>query len=85
MDLPGDARYVHGPVVVSDCFFCHHYHNSIYAGVLIAESTDLCLRCHNGADLTKGAHHEALDQSACTECHDPHVGDNRFFVKQDEP
>ncbi|MFH0980191.1 MAG: cytochrome c3 family protein [Planctomycetota bacterium] len=83
-DVPGKAPYVHGPVVVSDCLFCHHYHHSYYPKLLLEESTATCFRCHDVAGLTTGPHHANAVRTACVECHDPHGGTNRFFVKRSE-
>lgn len=80
--IPGGARYVHGPVAVQDCLFCHHPHGSMQPKVLLAEATELCLRCHDRADLGDEPHHRALEQSSCIDCHDAHSGDNRFFLKR---
>jgi len=80
-DVPGGARYVHGPVAVDACLFCHHPHGSMHPGILNAAATTLCLRCHDRADLTEGSHHENLDTVTCTQCHDAHAGNDRFFLK----
>jgi predicted CXXCH cytochrome family protein len=82
--VPGPAPYVHGPVAVSDCLFCHHYHYSVYPKLLLSEATALCLRCHEGADLTAEAHPEPVLRRTCVECHNPHGGENRFFLKRTE-
>ena len=84
-DVPGDARYVHGPVAVGDCFFCHHPHTSAHPKLLLADATGTCYRCHDRADLIPGAHHAGLEQQTCVECHDPHGGGNPFFLKRSEP
>ncbi len=82
--LPGNVVYVHGPVAVSDCLFCHHHHASTHKNVLLDEPRALCFRCHKRQDLTVGLHHETIDQQLCTECHNPHGADNRFFLKRAE-
>lgn len=78
--VPGDVRYVHGPVNDNACLFCHHYHASAYPKVLLDEPTKLCFRCHDGADLTTGPHHETMERQSCVECHNPHGGNDRFFL-----
>ena len=50
--------------------------------ILVAEATKLCLRCHDRADLTDGPQHSTLEQSGCSDCHDAHAGDDRFFLKR---
>ena len=83
-DLPGNARYVHGPVAVKSCLFCHHYHRSLHAKLLLDEPDALCFRCHKREGLTEGEHHADIDERPCIECHDPHSGDDRFFLKRGE-
>jgi len=83
-DLTAEARYVHGPVAVRDCLFCHHYHTSVLPNLLLQESPSLCLRCHDPADLIEGSHHADVAETSCTECHDPHGGDDTLFLRQAE-
>lgn len=80
-----DVKYAHGPTAVYDCSFCHHYHASPHEYVLHVGPNETCYRCHDGDDLTTGLHHADLETRTCTTCHDPHGGDNRFFVKQVTP
>lgn len=84
VNVPGRVRYVHGPVAVDACTFCHHQHASPRPYLLLDEPTALCLRCHQRDDLIAGPHHQSLDERACTECHAPHGGSDRFFLKSDE-
>ena len=82
--VPGQARYVHGPVAVNDCLFCHHPHSAVYPKLLLTEPTELCFRCHNRGDLTRGAHHETVGEQACVECHNPHGGEHSLFLKRSD-
>lgn len=84
-DVPGKVRYVHGPVAVSDCLFCHHPHTSTIPKLLLHKPADLCLQCHDRDDLTTGTHHDETDESSCTDCHGAHGGDHPFFLKRVEP
>ncbi len=84
-NVPGDLRYVHGPVAVDACLFCHHPHGGQFAMQLRAEPADVCLRCHDADDVREGAHHAVLDESACTDCHSGHGGSERFFLKALQP
>lgn len=79
--LTRDARYVHGPVAVNACLFCHHHHGTPYRKVLREPPPALCLQCHDRDDLTSGDHHDSIKDRACTECHDPHGAGDRFFLK----
>lgn len=80
--IPGDVQYVHGPVAVRDCLFCHHPHESPERGMLLYPPNETCLRCHDRADLTVGPQHAEFEQSLCIDCHDPHGGSVRFFLKR---
>ena len=72
-------RYVHAPVVSGFCLFCHSPHGSKYPWLLNAEPREMCLYCHNPADVFRNAAHK--DQEAtCTDCHNPHA-DDRYFLK----
>ena len=84
-DIPGSARYAHGPVAVRDCLFCHHHHGGEHPKMLRSDATGVCLRCHQTNDLTSGEHHAPIDELVCTGCHHAHGGDDRFFVKPDRP
>lgn len=77
--------FVHGPAAVSDCTACHHYHASPFPKLLLVEPNATCLNCHDRDDLSGGEHHAGIDQRTCVECHDPHGGTNRFFVKGVSP
>ena len=79
------ARFVHGPVAVNDCTVCHHYHAAPFPNLMLADTVATCLNCHDRDDLSTGDHHTAPGQRNCIECHDPHGGDNRFFVKGSGP
>jgi len=80
-DIPQSLRYAHGPVAVSDCLFCHHHHRGDFPKMLRYDTRTTCLRCHRQDDLTTGTHHVPDDTRTCTDCHNPHGGDNRFFLK----
>ncbi|MBU0716777.1 MAG: hypothetical protein KJ749_00880 [Planctomycetes bacterium] len=79
--FPGDEMFIHGPVAVNACGFCHHPHGSEYSSLLYADATSLCLRCHKADQLTSCAVRERPDERSCIDCHNPHSGGNRFFLK----
>lgn len=76
-----ETRFLHGPAAAKDCTICHHYHGSTFPNLLLTNVTATCQNCHDRDDLSTGDHHAALDARVCTDCHDPHGGDNRLFVK----
>lgn len=83
--LIADARFVHGPVAVDDCTVCHHFHGASFPNQLLLDPVATCLNCHDRADLSTGDHHAMPDPRSCEECHNPHAGDNRFFLKRTGP
>ncbi len=82
--LIGEVRFAHGPAAVAACTACHHYHASPFANQLLHDIEEVCAQCHETDDLTSGPHHVANEMRACTNCHDPHGGNDRFFLKRIE-
>ncbi len=79
-----DAKFLHGPVAANACLFCHHYHSSERPGMLLDAPRALCVHCHRVEDIAASHSEDAdIEQRSCIDCHDPHKGDNRFFLKQD--
>ncbi|MFO8015057.1 MAG: cytochrome c3 family protein [Phycisphaerae bacterium] len=76
----GPGEWVHGPVAVRNCAFCHEAHKSEVAGLLTAEQTDLCLRCHDDPELLQRPYHARADDRRCAACHDPHSAGNRLLL-----
>ena len=90
--LTADARFVHGPVAVADCTACHHFHGAPFPNQLLVDPVATCLNCHDREDLSGGDHHagarlesRSSDQRSCEECHNPHGGSDRFFLKRTVP
>jgi len=76
------GRYVHGPVAVGDCGSCHHYRARKDTESSLSDSAVLCFRCHRREDMTEGRHHVAIGEHDCVECHDPHGGNDPYFLKR---
>lgn len=96
--LTAEARFVHGPVAVDDCTACHHFHGAAFPNQLLVDPVATCLNCHDREDLSAGDHHQSAptplsvgatrkadDQRSCVECHNPHGGGDRFFLKRTGP
>ncbi len=80
-EKPEDKKkYYHGPVAVNDCLACHRLHRSRYEKILVTDPQTLCSYCHVQAELVQDRHHATMDTELCTKCHDPHGGDDRFFL-----
>lgn len=84
-DLPSKMKYVHGPIAVNACLFCHSPHSTPFPKVLHEEARSLCLQCHDEDDVMEGEHHAGIAERGCVECHNPHGGNNRYFLKREEP
>jgi len=88
------GKYVHGPVAVNDCMFCHLPHESQYDSLLIKKDRDLCLDCHLEKDIFRNPAHQieisTESQSTqstkppdqCIECHYVHAAGNHYFLKE---
>lgn len=73
---------VHGPVAVGDCLACHLPHNSSNPSLLVEAPDQLCALCHQEKRLAGAMHERFLGKAiSCGECHDPHAGDARYFLK----
>ena len=80
-ELARKPTFLHGPVAVNACTFCHHHHTSTYPNLLLEDPAVICFGCHEEDDLTTGPHHEDRSTQPCLQCHDPHGGSDRFFLK----
>ena len=73
---------VHGPVAVGDCLACHLPHNSNHKALLIEDPDKICATCHQESRLAAAMHDRFTAKIiSCGECHDPHSGDARYFLK----
>lgn len=73
---------VHGPVAVGDCLACHLPHSSNHKALLIEDPDLICATCHQENRLAAAMHDRFLVKTiSCGECHDPHAGDARYFLK----
>lgn len=74
--------FVHGPVAVKDCLFCHEPHNAPYPSLLKKEPSQMCAVCHLEPRKTAAMHAKFdLQKIGCVECHNPHYGKVQFFLK----
>ena len=76
------GQNVHGPVAVGDCLSCHLPHHSEYPSLLIDDPDEICAHCHQEDRLAEAMHDRFVDKTiSCGECHDPHAGEIRYFLK----
>ncbi|PLX98849.1 MAG: cytochrome C [Desulfuromonas sp.] len=76
------GQHVHGPVAVGDCLACHLPHSSTHTSLLIESPGDICQTCHAERRLAANMHERfVVSAITCNQCHDPHAGDARYFLK----
>jgi predicted CXXCH cytochrome family protein len=73
-------RYLHGPLASGGCNVCHDPHGSMYPFLLVAESREFCLTCHDANSIAKRNVHKG-DKAQCTKCHDAHSSDKMYLLK----
>ena len=71
-DYTESSTYVHGPVAVGQCIFCHNPHKSKIKHLLVAPEPGLCYLCHDTDTIELIAAHLTKQLSPCTDCHNPH-------------
>jgi predicted CXXCH cytochrome family protein len=78
--LVGD--FLHGPAAVGSCLKCHLPHTSENPSLLIKSKAEICSVCHVESRLAVDMHAKVTKQGlACSDCHDPHGGNNHYFLK----
>jgi predicted CXXCH cytochrome family protein len=76
------GAYSHGPAAVGACTMCHVPHNSQYQSLLKKPKGEICDSCHQEKRLAHGLHNMVkLKKMVCTDCHNPHGGNSRFFLE----
>jgi len=82
-----EAARIHAPVRVGACTMCHDPHGSPYEFQVVAEGSQLCLRCHvdvlEKVNASRHAHRPVLEN--CASCHDPHRSDEEFMLRKKVP
>ena len=75
--------YVHGPVALGQCLFCHDPHKTRNKYLLRKPQPELCYLCHDEGDITMIAAHAEQSPSECTRCHEGHTSSTRHLLKKD--
>lgn len=79
------ASFVHGPVAVGQCLFCHNPHRSKVEHLLREAEPKLCYLCHDVSMIELIPAHLTQQTSACTDCHNPHAGPVKALLKGAAP
>jgi len=81
-DYTTSASYVHGPVAVGRCLFCHNPHRSRIEHLLIEPEPELCFLCHNIDTVSSIPAHLVKQQFACTDCHNAHTSSIKYLLNE---
>ena len=81
-DYTVSALFVHGPVAVGQCLFCHNPHKSKIEHLLREPEPGLCYQCHDINTIELIAAHLPNQQSSCTNCHNPHASSLKALLKE---
>jgi len=76
------GSFGHGPAIVGSCLSCHVPHEAKFPRLLKFPKEELCQSCHHEARMTRNLHDiVAAKKIVCSDCHDPHSGNRRYFLK----
>jgi len=79
-DFKNKYKKLHGPVAGGYCTACHLPHQSKYKYLLKHPARENCQYCHHAGDVAKNSAHEAISEIECMQCHNPHGGEDKFFL-----
>ncbi|MCP4612008.1 MAG: hypothetical protein GY845_25180 [Planctomycetes bacterium] len=82
VDYTTSASYVHGPVAVGRCLFCHNPHKSQIEHLLIEPEPELCYLCHDKETVSIIPAHLVKQQFACTDCHNAHTSSIKYLLNE---
>ncbi len=82
-DYTLSAAFVHGPVAVGQCLFCHNPHKSKNEHLLNDPEPQLCYLCHDRDVIESIANHSTETLSECTNCHDAHAALEKSLLRKD--
>ncbi len=80
-DFTSSALFVHGPVAVGQCTFCHNPHRSKIRHLLVTPEPGLCFLCHDKNTIELIAAHLPKQLSNCTDCHNPHTSSTKGLLQ----
>jgi predicted CXXCH cytochrome family protein len=83
-DFATSAQFVHGPVAVGQCLFCHNPHKSQIKHLLREPEPDLCYECHDINTIELIPAHLPRQLSNCTYCHNPHASTNEALLRDSQ-
>jgi len=81
-DYTVSASFVHGPVAIGQCLFCHNPHKSKIEHLLKEPEPKLCYLCHDINTVELIPAHFTNQQFACTGCHNAHASPVKALLKE---
>jgi len=84
-DYTVSSSFVHGPVAVGQCLFCHNHHKSKIEHLLKEPEPKLCHQCHDINAIKSIPDHLTQLSSACTDCHEAHASSIKYLLKVAAP
>jgi predicted CXXCH cytochrome family protein len=76
------GNFLHGPAAVGACLKCHVPHSADNPSLLLRPAAEVCDACHAEARSSSKLHTTSRAKGMiCTDCHDPHGGSDRFFLR----
>jgi predicted CXXCH cytochrome family protein len=76
------GAYGHAPAVSGDCLACHLPHDSVFPYLLKKEKDKICVSCHIEQRMAQGLHDRVAKAGIlCYDCHNPHAGNVKYFLK----
>jgi len=74
--------FLHGPAAVGACLKCHLPHTSDHPSLLVKSKAEICSVCHVEPRTAQDMHAKVVANGLfCSDCHDPHGGNNHYFLK----
>lgn len=76
------SALAHGPAAEGNCLACHLPHEASYPSLLAVDPGKVCDKCHSEQRLAQEMHDRIKATGLlCQDCHDPHSGAARYFLK----
>ncbi len=76
-----NSLWLHAPATKNNCTVCHDPHQSRYPDLLRDNTEKLCTMCHSEGLIRLTKDHQGL--KGCLECHNPHLGKDKFLLVKD--
>jgi len=75
------SPFIHGPVAVGQCLFCHNPHKSKIEHLLKEPEPKVCYQCHDKNVIESIPGHSTELSSGCTNCHSAHASSTKYLLK----